>query len=1362
MSDLERRFHETWLGMVQPVDGLVVSIPVLVDAQCMERQTPEGQRKLLELCPATREGDAGPEGFRILDLQRFFAELLGFVPELFQRRDELPVELSLYVPEGRQTLAPTLALKKQGELKKPDGAEATPASIAGAGYELLVWELPPGLELDKPETVTGSWDYPPDAKFDRLLRHCRVPIGLLVNGDAVRLVYAPHGESSGSITFRLDDMASVGGRPILDAFVMLLSANRFFGVAEGRSLPALLAESRKRQANVTNELADQVFEALQILLRGFESAAERDGRDLLDDALARDRDHLYKGLLTVLLRLVFVLYAEDRGLLPTDKTFYTKHFSLLALFEELQADHGAYPDSMSRRFGAWGRLIALFRAVYLGFSHGELQMPSRRGSLFNPHEYPFLEGWGPAGSAPITQAEDRASVRLPTVDDETVFRVLERLLVFEGQRLSYRALDVEQIGSVYEALMGYHVLRVPAPAVCTKPDRIWVTAEEALEVPATRRAKWLKETLGLSSAQSEKLKTELDAASGNNAKALALEALAKFAAGGKKADPALSRARAEQLVLQPGTERRRTSSHYTPRSLSEPIVRRTLEPLLAVMGDAPASERILNLKVCDPAMGSGAFLVEACRFLADHVLAAWTREAKVEAIAAAHGDPLLHARRIVAQRCLYGVDKNDAAVELAKLSLWLVTLAKNLPFTFLDHSLRHGDSLVGLDFDQIRAFHWKRPEKEPPKQLELFGREIAVALDEAIGLRQTIGELGDTPAEDKEKARLFWDAQDALFKVRLIADLVVGAFFAHEKDKDREAERVRRENLVRAWLLSGDSPSEELLAMQREIRDRLPVFHWMVEYPEVFYAERPDPLDENQANRAAYMDAFVGNPPFAGKNAITVTNGPGYIDWLMAGHPDVVGKPNTDLSAYFFRASSRLLGTHGTVGLVATNTIAQGDSRLVSLKKLVENGATIYAARSSMPWPGDASVAVSVVHLAFGNARLPVSHRPLLLNDRTVDSIDSRLLPGRERQEPQGLIVNNNLAFLGGKLVGVGLAVDLEKHAELVGADPRNTLVLRPYLGGEELNRNPRSAFDRYVIDFTTKTLDEAWEWPLLMRIIEEKVLPTRMKDNRGTYKTYWWRPGESGGALYAALSGSSDCLVCSSVTKHLTFSLQPTSIFFSQTLYVFALSRLGAFAIVQSRIHEPWARLLSSSLEDRLRYSASDCFETFPFPRPDPRIIIPALEDIGQRLYDFRAKYMVDENVGLTITYNRLKDPAWDDPRILELRRLHEEMDRQVLEAYAEGDPEGRWLEIEVPPFCPLTDDDKKKLERFEDAVIDRLFVLNAKRAEEEKRLGLGTAKPKKAAGKPKAKAATADKKPRARKKKAEGQLGLLGSDDD
>ena len=163
------------------------------------------------------------------------------------------------------------------------------------------------------------------------------------------------------------------------------------------------------------------------------------------------------------------------------------------------------------------------------------------------------------------------------------------------------------------------------------------------------------------------------------------------------------------MVLQPSEERRRSGSHYTPRALTEPIVRTTLEPILARLrgedGRPPRPEQILELKVCDPAMGSGAFLVEACRQLGDALVEAWHAHDEVPEIPPDE-DEVIFARRLVAQRCLYGVDRNPVAVDLAKMSLWLVTLAKDHALTFVDHALRHGDSLVGLSRKQIEAFHW--------------------------------------------------------------------------------------------------------------------------------------------------------------------------------------------------------------------------------------------------------------------------------------------------------------------------------------------------------------------------------------------------------------------------------------------------------------------------------------------------------------------------------------------------------------------------------------------------------------------------------------------------------------------------------
>jgi hypothetical protein len=1337
MTELDARFHETWLGLVQPTEGLVVSIPALVDAQCGAAVEKDVVEAFLSLCPARESAATGETERSIGDLGRFFERVLGHAPGAFETP---PEALQLFVPEGRQTLRASLGLKRGPIPGEPLPPDASPAAHAAAPYVALVWDLPEGLDLDAPETATGPWDYPPSAKFERLLREAQVPIGILTNRRAVRLVYAPARESSGSITFRVDHMATSGGRPILDALVMLLGAHRFFTAGETQSLPFLLKDSRTRQANVTNELAEQVLDAIQLLLRGFEQAYERDGSPILDEAIREDESKVYGGLLTVLLRLVFVLYAEAWGLVPIESSLWARDYSVLALFEQLRADAGANPDSMSRRFGAWGRLLALFRAIYLGIDHespaGTLHMPPRRGDLFNPERYPFLEGWPPVGGAPIHDPAARAAVRVPSVDDETVLGVLERLILLQGQRLSYRNLDVEQLGSVYEGLMGYHVQRLAHDAVALKVKdkpsaaRAWVEVDALLAVAPARRIGWLEDELGFDKASAKKVAGALNGVAEPAAAREALLGATRVRSLERRA--ALS-APAGRLVLQPGPERRRTSSHYTPRSLSAPIVRRTLEPLLAVMGEAPHSERILNLKICDPAMGSGAFLVEACRFLAGEVVKAWAREGVT------HPAPELEARRLVAQRCLYGVDKNAYAVELAKLSLWLVTLARELPFTFLDHSLRHGDSLVGLDFDQIRSGHWK-----PGRQIELAELTLREALDEAIAIREEIVALaGDPdPATQRLKEQKLSDADDALKHARLLADLVVGAFFAHEKDKDREKERAKRVDAFATWKKSGEAEvPEQLLAWQRELRSpaeaeegkrhAVPAFHWMLEFPEVFYAERPDPLDDDQVNRAAYMDAFVGNPPFMGGSKISGEMGPPYRDWLTQTHSSAEGRG--DLSAHFLWRAHCLLGDHGAAGFVATNSIAQGDTRTTGLQPIVAAGGRIYDATASLPWPGAANVAVAVVHFARGRAA--EAPRRVALDGETVTAITSMLRAGRERSDPTALTANAGRCYRGNMINGAGFVLTPEERTSYLALNARNADVIFPYLGGEEVNSNPAQEYDRYVINFGARSVDDAARWPELLDRIRTLVKPGRdaVEDETGKGghgKKYWWQFLDRCDPLTEALRSTTRCLAAANVTKHLAFAWQPLDRVLSNTLFVFALDRPSAFACLQCRVHERWARFFASSMRNDLRYTPTDCFETFPFPQPDPRALIPALEDIGQRLYDARATYMLDEQVGLTITYNRLKDASVTDPRIVELRRLHEEMDAAVLAAYG-------WSDIPVPPFCIANDADQKLLDAFETEVIDRLFALNAERAEQERRTAASTAAPTKTKGRKKKPAA-------------------------
>jgi len=233
-------------------------------------------------------------------------------------------------------------------------------------------------------------------------------------------------------------------------------------------------------------------------------------------------------------------------------------------------------------------------------------------------------------------------------------------------------------------------------------------------------------------------------------------------------------------ILQPTAERRSTGSHYTPRSLTEPIVRHALEPTFERLGPNARPEEVLDLKVCDPAMGSGAFLVEACRALAARLVQAWARWPETRPRLPADEDEDLHARRLVAQRCLYGVDKNPMATDLAKLSLRLATLARDHEATFLDHALKSGDSLVGLTRAQIAAVHWDTSKPGLPLFRELIRERFEAAL---IG-RQEIREASDDVERAIQEAR-YEKIERRLSDARLLGDAVIAAFFSADRSRAR-------------------------------------------------------------------------------------------------------------------------------------------------------------------------------------------------------------------------------------------------------------------------------------------------------------------------------------------------------------------------------------------------------------------------------------------------------------------------------------------------------------------------------------------------------------------------------------------------
>ena len=350
------------------------------------------------------------------------------------------------------------------------------------------------------------------------------------------------------------------------------------------------------------------------------------------------------------------------------------------------------------------------------------------GALFDPSRFQFL------AQVPVN-SEDGDSERTipPLVPDGTVYRVLEKLLILDGERISYRALDVEQIGSVYETMMGFRLETATGPSIAIKAQKkngapSTIDLEALLRHERSKRAKvdsrsdWPQDH-----AARDQGGRKAESLDDPTLPLSALSTRTPLPTGFPREAMGSSQARSAE----------RRALTYTPRSLTGPIVRRTLEPILESLRDKgpPTADEILAIKVCDPAMGSGAFLVEACRQLADALVEAWHVHRPTHEILRGE-DEVVVARRIVAQRCLYGVDRNVVAVDLAKMSLWLATLAKNHSLTFLDHALRHGDSLLGLNRQQFEWFHWKGHRKGAKAGLEATW--IRTKLDRVSELRREL------------------------------------------------------------------------------------------------------------------------------------------------------------------------------------------------------------------------------------------------------------------------------------------------------------------------------------------------------------------------------------------------------------------------------------------------------------------------------------------------------------------------------------------------------------------------------------------------------------------------------------------------
>ncbi|MCG3142463.1 MAG: hypothetical protein HDKAJFGB_03931 [Anaerolineae bacterium] len=1295
------RHHADWLSLVE-VSGPFVSLPVLqkVFPQGLEGRDPAQAKALRATYEEWQDNPTAP-GKQRAWVMHVLTAVLGYPENQIAEGQSLPAGLEANMPE-------------MGETLRPDFALVAPAGTDIAGQpQLLVASYPAEQSLDKP-VIGKHWKATPATRMMELLHGANVPLGLVTNGEHWMLVYAPRGETTGYASWYgslwLDEPIT------LRAFHSLLGVRRFFGVAADSTLLALLKESANDQLEVTDQLGYQVREAVEVLVQSFDTLDKESNRTLLKGIKPAN---LYDSALTIMMRLVFLFSAEERGLLHLGKPLYDDNYAVSTLQEQLQEVADRYGEEvLERRYDAWTRLLATFRAVHGGIQHQDLLMQAYGGSLFDPDRYPFLEGRGTGSQWRSTSAEPLS------VNNRVVLHLLNSLqrlrtkvgagTMAETRRVSFRALGVEQIGHVYEGLLDHTAFRADQVVLGIRgtrkkePEIALSTLEDLLSRGEDKLLDFLKEETDRSLPA---LRKEL-----NNGVLLdehkllvacdhdeALVARLRPIAGLIR-DDSFDRpwvVLPGSIFVTAGTARRSTGTHYTPPSLTEPIVQHTLEPLVYV-GPAEglskdqwklkSPKEILDLKVCDMAMGSGAFLVQACRYLAERLVEAWENEETTHPgqvlitpdgqfsegspserlVPAEAAERIAIARRVVADRCLYGVDINPMAVEMAKLSMWLITVDANRPFTFLDHAFKCGDSLLGItSLEQLENFSL-RPGGG--KQQAFATLNLWRHIEEAKKKRELLEAMpSDTPEQIAAKAALYAEAEESVAKLSAAADVLVAFELQALEGRAYEAAKISAaDQLLSIW----SKGVVELQELSREKCKGRHFFHWTIEFPEIF------------SNGG--FSAFVGNPPFLGGKQISSTLGADYWNYLRMTFPRISG--NMNYVGLFPRRSAMLMNPEGAMaGLISAKGIAEGDTREGSLVPLLENGYVISWAITALPWPGTADVFISALCFTSGPYINPE------LNGARVSRISSRL---EAEDEFQPFPLNGSPKnFNGMKLGGEGFILN---PLDADCPDIEQPVVKQFVRSGSAFSHIDRAS-TVFVVDFGDMSEEEAQSFPTAYKWVWNHVRPYRLEANRASWKRYWWRHAEVRPGLRQAMVGKNAVLVIGGIATYHRVQRCPIGLY-DHNLVIIPDDSFETFAVLQSSMHEAWASKLSSSLTTGGGYRPSDCLSTFPMP-----CTTEELRRIGSAFFKARELLLATHGT-LNNVYAKLHDQLCDAPEIRDLRKQMEALDQAVAAAYGWQDLDLSHGFHETKQGIRFTISEAARRE-----VLDRLLALNHQRHAEE-----------------------------------------------
>lgn len=1338
--------YRDWLALTN-TEGPFLAVPELLRAWPSGmpplKTLPQGEERLRRLHTCRDEFERAWDAWHHAAVRDDDEELVKATDRYRTRRDpwiEFVLTVLLDWQDDYEPFEPDAPATAEYRACSPDGAiSAAPSGrlrMNGTTGALVYVTDPVASNLcDIPD---DGWNANP---IDRMQAMLRTPgsdcsIGLVTDGRWWALVSAP--KDGPAAWGQFDSQMWIDTPSVRDAFVNLLSVSSLAVRKMEDRLPALFAGSVTAAEEITNALGSQVRRAVELIVAAFGESAAHARADGRVDPLP-DGDEIYQAAVTVMMRTIFLLFAQERGLLPQGGMF-DESYGMAGVLDRLEAramDEGE--ETMDGTSQTWHRLLATSRALYQGANFEDMRLPAYGGSVFDPDRHPFL-----------TAVNERNELAV-TVSDRVMLHVLRSIQIAqvdkESRRVSFRDMDVEQIGYIYEGLLGY---------TCRRADRITlglggktgsepempldelerIAAQSGDDPKGIKRRDaiqaWVKEHEPASEAVSDATlcKQLTSTASPEDERALLtithdetlIERLRPWM-------PLIRRdLRDRPLVMLEGdlyveetSSRKDAGAHYTPRALAEEVVEHALEPLVYKPGPLQTPDRsqwrhisstaLLNLHVADIACGSGAFLVAAARYLARELVEAWRQEGVLS-----DSDPeqtLVRATRKVVSSCLYGVDINDMAVEMCKLSLWLVSLDKTQPFSFVDNKILHGNSLLGVtSLAQVETM------RIDAKQTQLHLLEMNhqgdymlyddtdMTIHSVRRMREQLSEEIDADDPQRSaaaKRRQMHEIDKALTRSRAIA-----AGLMADGKRGKELDDRYDDLLVavhRAYPPQGEGDATMLdHIIDRGLTPTVPTdykhwtcVHWPLEVPEV--------MDNGG------FDAIIGNPPFLGGQMLTGAMGTNMREWLV----NIIargGRGSADLCAYFFLRAFDIMRSGGVLGLLATNTIAQGATRKVGLKCMMDEGFTIYRSIRSKPWPvkKSASLEYAAVWGIKGRIGDDVKRNCDGVN---VGDISSLLEPqGIINGQPEKLKDNKGFSFIGCYVLGNGFVVSSEQANEWIVADSKNKDVLFPYLNGEDLNSRPDCSASRWVIDFNDWSEEKAKTYSLPYAHILQYVKPERRVNNRKVYREKWWQYAEKRPALRKAIASMEEVLAIARISNTLMPVRIKTGVIFNEMIVVFASDSYDLQAVLSSSLHQYWAIKFGSTLGTETRYTSSSIFGTFPRPIPTER-----LECIGRDLETERQKIMLRRQISLTDLYNLINDQGLaeaDDADVARMREIHRELDEAVMDAYGWSDVALDYGFHEFRGVRRWTVCPKARVE-----ILNRLLEENHRRAEAERKAG-------------------------------------------